>query len=136
MKSTTFVVALALIAVPGFAGPKDEPAVPQYDTKTEAVFDGNVTKAFEVDGVVHITLQTKAETLDIYLAPASFVNLLEIPVREGLKEIEVIGSKVKFKGDELVLARMLKIGKTDYALRDAKGEPNWMWMTRRAPTGE
>jgi hypothetical protein len=60
----------------------------------------------------------------------TFIKLMAMPIRNGLKDVGITGSKVKFEGTDLVLARELRIEKTVLSIRDETGFPNWLWATR------
>lgn len=131
-----------LLAVPGtFAGGKD-PAVaaPAYDTKTEIQFEGSVSEVRQVSSGALIgtflTVKTKAESVDLYLGPVEFIKMFDIQFKNG-DAVEVTGSKVKIDGKDLVLGREVRLGngKTTLVLRDAKGSPNWLWMSKSFPSG-
>jgi hypothetical protein len=129
------IAAIAMIAGIGLYAAK-EPNVPQYDHKTETVLAGSIVKVYESGGTQFAKFETKTESVEVYLAPTSFINMLEIPMKTGQKDIEIVGSRVKFEGQELILARELRIGKNLYALRDRNGNPNWLWMSKTQPTGD
>jgi hypothetical protein len=129
------IAAIAMIAGLALYAAK-EPGTPQYDPKTEAVLAGSIVKVYESGGTLFAKFETRTESLDVYLAPPSFINMLEIPLKNGQKDIEIVGSRVKFEGQDLILTRELRIGKNVYALRDKNGNPNWLWMTRNQPTGD
>ena len=129
-----------LMVMPGvFAGAKD-PAVtaPAYDTKTETQFEAIVGEARQVSSGALIgtflTVKYKGESLDVYLGPDEFVKLFEVQFKAG-HEVQVTGSKVKFEGKDLILAREVEIGKVTLRLRDGQGSPNWLWMKKSFPTG-
>jgi hypothetical protein len=130
-------IAMILGIAAAYAG-KDPVAVPQYDPKTESSFTATIVKVSEVTGAldgVFIKVETKAESYDVYVAPANFVKMLEIPLKVGLN-LEITASLVPYDGNKVMLARDLRIGKNLYSLRDKNGIPNWMWLTKaNAPTG-
>jgi hypothetical protein len=73
--------------------------------------------------------------VDVYVAPADFVKIFDINFKKG-QEIEVTGSKVKFQGEDVILAREIQIGRTTVALRDKDGTPLWQgWVREPLPTG-
>lgn len=129
-----------LLVVPGaFAGGK-EPATPGpvYDAKTEVQFEGVITEVRQVaegplDGV-YLNVKTKAESLELYLAPVQFVKMLDVPLKTG-DTVEVTGSKVNYNSKALILTRELKVGKTGFEFRDKTGSPNWLWITKGFPSG-
>jgi hypothetical protein len=133
------VIAVALLfgATPAFSGEKDlASAVPQYNTKTEVELRGTILKVNEVApgeafAGIHLTIQTKTNaTFDVFVGPADFIKLMKMPFRPGVKDVGVTGSKVKFEGNDLVLAREVRIDNIFLTLRDEKGFPNWLWATR------
>ena len=132
-----FAAMTLILGMAAFAA-KDPAAAPQYDPKTESSFTGTITKVHEAGGAldgVYVTVATKTETHEVYLAPASFVRMLEIPLKTGLT-VELTASSITFEAKPLMLARGLTIGKNQYTLRDRSGVPNWLWLTRNAvPTG-
>jgi hypothetical protein len=136
--SSVMAVALVVGITPVFGGDSDPARVPQYNVKTEIEFRGTIAKMREVPpgnayAGVHLTIQTaKSETFEIYLGPADFIKFVGMPLRQGLKDVTVIGSKVKFEGNDLVLARELRVENSVFSLRDEKGFPNWLWITGTA----
>jgi len=139
---SAIALALTLGVAPGFGGGKDPTVgLPQYNLKTETNFVGTIAKVREVPigeafAGIHVTMQSKSETIEVYLGPADFIKLMGMPLRPGVKDVTVIGSKVKFEGSDLVLARELRIDHTELLLRDEKGFPNWIWAAVGAiPTG-
>ena len=78
---------------------------------------------------LHLTVKTdtgtlKTEAFDIYLGPTAFVKIFAITFAKGDK-IQVVGSKVKFDGVDLVLAREVSRREITFMLRDKNGEPFW-----------
>jgi hypothetical protein len=138
--SSVMAVVLVVGLTPAFGGDKDLAGVPQYNPKTEIEFRGTIAKMSEVPqgnayAGVHLTVQTtKSETFEIYLGPSDFIKLVGMPLHQGLKDVTIVGSKVKFEGNDLVLARELRVEKTVLSLRDEKGFPNWLWLTRTGIT--
>ncbi len=135
------VITLALMTgLPAFGGEKDPGgAVPQYNVKTEVDFKGTIVKVREVPAGnayagVHLTIQSKADTFEVYLGPADFIQMMQVQLNPGEKNVGVTGARVKFEGEELVLARELRIGNMVLTLRDEKGFPSWLWLTRTGIT--
>ena len=132
----TFAMSLPFGMTPAFGGGKDPaPAVPQYNVKSETDFIGTILKVREVPAGeafagIHLTIQGKGEPIDVFLGPADFIKLMAMPLKAGLKDVGITGSKLKFEGNDLVLARELRIEKTVVSLRDETGFPNWLWGAR------
>ena len=128
------LAALVLVAPGVFGASKDPkvPAGPSYDSKTEVTVDANIVGVREVTtGAlqgVFLTVKVKGESMDWYLGPSDFIKLFEVEFKTGA-EVSGVGSKVKFEDKDLVLARMVKIGKVELTLREADGTPYWQWKT-------
>jgi len=122
-----------------FAGGKDPAGpVPAYEVKNEVQITGNVAGVREVTSGplqgIYLMVKTDGRSAEIYLGPADFVKMFDLQFKNG-KEVEVVGSKVKFEDKNLVLGREVTIGPVTMVLRDATGAPNWLWLMKRFPTG-
>lgn len=144
--SSTLIAMLGIWASPAFcadpaSGANKVPAeTAQYDLKTEIPISGSIVKVQEIAAGkdfagVHVTIQSGKDLFDVYLAPASFIKMLDVPLKVGLKDVDVIGSKIAVAGVSLILARELSVAKTTFVLRDSKGAPNWLWAVPQLPTG-
>jgi hypothetical protein len=106
------------------AGPE-----PRYDPATVIDIKATITEIREIaktnplDGL-HFTVKMGTETFDIYVGPADFVKVFDMAFATGDK-IQVIGSKAKLDGAEVVLARELHIGDVTLLLRAKDGTPFW-----------
>ena len=131
----TGILALGfLLALTAF--PRDRE--PAYDTATVIDVMARVTDVWEVapfmplEGV-HLTVKSGSETLDVYVGPADFVKIFGVTFTKG-DRIEVIGSRVMYEGDDVVLASEIRIYDVTITLRDKDGTPYWRNWGRR-PTG-
>jgi hypothetical protein len=103
---------------------------PKYDAGTVIDFGAVVVEVREVQkgnplGGVNLMVRTESDaTWSVYLAPADFVKSFEITFRKG-DNIHVIGSKVKFGADIVVLAREVRRESATLYLRGRNGEPYW-----------
>jgi len=77
----------------------------------------------------HVFVKTgSGETLDVFLGPAKYVKIFNLPLNAG-DRIDLLGSEVKFNGANLVLGRELTKGAVTMILRDDNGTPMWLdWM--------
>ncbi len=134
-RSASSLATLLLASSAAFAA---DPA-PSYNLKTEIEITGTISAVNEIStGAlpgVYLTVKTKNDTLEMYLAPAEFIKIFDVKLKPGA-EITATVSKVKLEDKDIALARVLAIGKVDLILRDAKGTPQWLWMMRPSiPTG-
>ncbi|HVP46862.1 MAG TPA: hypothetical protein VMT32_09770 [Bryobacteraceae bacterium] len=102
---------------------------PRYDVATvidvdATVIDTRVVPQSSPLSGVHLSVKIESETIDVYLGPVEFLKDFDITFAKGDK-IELIGSKVKFDGARIVLARQVRRDETTLYLRDAKGKPHW-----------
>jgi hypothetical protein len=140
MKTIAIPILAAAFAWP-IAGAEITPAgEPQYNVKTVSRLKGVIMEVREVDkgkalAGVHLMIQAKGETaVDVYLGPTDFVKFLKFPLTVGLKDVSVIGSKVKLDGQDVILAREVQVENSSFMMRDEKGAPYWLWE-RELPTG-
>ena len=142
MASLALAALISFAAAPKLAGAdkKMNPA-PSYEVATEStvvVLIADIREVPKTDplGGVHLTVKSKGDTLDVYVAPAEFVKIFDITFKKG-QEIEVTGSKVKFGGEDVILAREIQVDRTTLVLREKDGTPLWQgWITKEPlPTG-
>jgi hypothetical protein len=69
-----------------------------------------------------------SETIDVYLGPANYLKDFEVTFAKG-DRVQVIGSKVKYGGAPVVLARQVRRESTTLYLRDENGTPYWRGRT-------
>jgi DNA/RNA endonuclease YhcR with UshA esterase domain len=120
----SMLVALAL------ASPATQTA-PKYDKSAEVTITGIVTdvKDYEcpISGTMgaHITIKPEqGEPIEIHVAATKFVKSYEMVFAKG-DTVEVVGSKVKFQGNDVVIARELTHGQDTFTFRDKDGKPVW-----------
>lgn len=86
------------------------------------------TKDFQcpVTGTVgsHITVKNETSSIEVHLAPASFMKQYEINIRKG-DNVTVVGSKIMFEGKGALIAKSVAIGNETYNFRDQSGRPLW-----------
>jgi hypothetical protein len=123
---------LALVMKPAAAG---EPAPPKYDLQSETKIKGTVqdvtlpASGHEKDAV-HLVLKIGNDSVDVYLCPKTFLDEMGVEFNKG-DEIAVTGSKVKSGDADLVLARQAQKGNDTLILRDDKGNPVWVWSSKK-----
>ena len=125
------VIALIAATAPAFCQKPANPAVPKYDTTTEATFKGTVEEVRDrqcpVSGGMgsHIILKlSDGKTIEVHLATTKFVQQYELVFNKG-DQVEVVGSKVIFEGVETIFAREIKRGTDTFVFRDKTGAPIW-----------
>src|ERR1700676_1363794 len=108
-----------------------ETGPPKYDLHTEAKMKGTVDEVkLPAKGndreVVHLLMKNGEEVVDLYFCPKAFMDDMGVSFSKG-DELAVTGSKVKYGGADLVLAREVVKGTETLVLRDEKGDPVWNW---------
>ncbi len=142
LKRTLFLFVLLAVAVIAVAQGGPGPHSRMYDPKTERTLAGTVEDVqsqgcmrngccMSRQGGMHLTVKSGSENVEICVGPASFVQQKGFSFAKG-DSIEIIGSKVKMAGKEVVIARKITKDKQTLTLRDAEGVPAW---SGRGPTG-
>jgi hypothetical protein len=102
---------------------------PAYNPAAMVEVVGTVTAVRQVPAGsplegVHLTVKSKAATIDAYLAPADFLKIFKTNFPVG-SEVRIIGSKVTFGNTEVILTYEVNLGATSIILRDGSGAPVW-----------
>jgi DNA/RNA endonuclease YhcR with UshA esterase domain len=136
MRITGIIWAALLMLLMGAAVVSQEKNPPAqqpkyaYDQGTQQTVEGIVTDTQDyscpVSGTVgsHITLKGDVSTIEVHLAPASFMKQYEITVHKG-DRVTVVGSKITFEGKPALIAKTIVLGRDTYNFRDSKGRPLW-----------
>jgi hypothetical protein len=126
-----FAAVLASMPGWGFRDPKEPSADsdPVYDPATLIDITGRIESIRDVAGAnplrgIHLDVTAESKAFDVHLGPASFVKEFESFYQEG-STIQVIGSKVKCRTGDVLLARELRRGGTTLYLREKDGTPLW-----------
>ena len=124
-------IPFATLALAWSALLSGETGPPKYDLHTEAKMKGTVDEVkLPAKGndreVVHLLMKNGEEVVDLYFCPKAFMDDMGVSFSKG-DELAVTGSKVKYGGADLVLAREVVRGTETLVLRDEKGNPVWNW---------
>ena len=132
-----FCVAPWLLALAASSDQKDAAVAdePHYDIGTNVDVVVVVTDVKNVDDSnspmagTHLIVRPESaraggETTDVYLAPLDFLKDFGCHFVKG-DRIQVKGSKVKFNGNNVVLAREVRLESNTVYLRDEHGVPYW-----------
>lgn len=106
----------------------DRDTGPQYDPTTVLSISGTVQDVRELSEPpalkgIHVTLVEK-RAMQVYVAPAPFLRAYAITFAKG-DTLHISGSKVRFRGTDLVLAREVRRDNDVLVVRDEKGNPYW-----------
>lgn len=72
----------------------------------------------------HLVVKFDAETLPVHVGPSAYVEQKGFSFAQG-DQIEVTGSKIKFEGNDVIVAREIKKGDMVLTLRNKQGIPAW-----------
>ncbi len=105
--------------------------VPKYDTTTEVKLKGTITDISERTCPIsgggmgfHFILKTTDQSIEVHVATSKFIKNYEVALNKG-DEVNLVGSKVKFNGEDAILAREVTKGTEVYVFRDKTGKPVW-----------
>jgi hypothetical protein len=131
-----FLVAPFLLGLTASSG-QVEPE-PRYDSATSVDMMTVVADLREVPrgsplSGSHLIVRPESaketsETIDVYLGPATYLKDFEVTFAKG-ERVQVIGSKVKYGGASIILARQVRRDSTTIYLRDEHGIPYWTGRT-------
>ena len=133
MKSYSLILGLILgmlvigVLVIGFGGSQD-PASIRYNASTETTVQGKILHIDEFacpvnDGEMgeHLVLETAKGTVQVHLAASRIMRSVNFPFKVG-EDVAVMGSKIKFRGHQDVIAREIIVGDEIFRLRDSSGQ--------------
>lgn len=132
------VVFLATLGMAALAqgGPTGGRGTPKYDPKTEVTLTGSIEDVQQQPCMgghtgTHLMLKTQSEADEVCLGPATYIQQKGFSFAKG-DQVEVIGSRVKFNGKDVVVARQITKEKQVLTLRNAQGIPAWSGGRRRS----
>ena len=104
-------------------------AMPQYDPATEVTLTGTITNVETQTGRMgwngtHLVVSFGAETLTVHVGPSNYVMQQGFSFAVG-DQIDVTGSRIKFEGSDVLIAREIKKEDKLLTLRNAQGLPAW-----------
>ncbi len=133
MKAFKWILGVATVILIIFltvSKPQRETPV-AYDPATETTIKGVVYEVREQyspvtdDQGVEIKLQTDTGPITVHMAVGRYMRLHGFKFIVG-DQLEVVGSKIHFKGEDAILARqVIRRGNEQFIFRDAKGKPVW-----------
>jgi len=133
MKKVNYIVAAAtviLIVVFSAIEPRRDKTPPTYNAAAETSLTGVVqeTKEFYCpladDQGMHLLLRTAQGNVLVHVAPARFLRTQGIHFNPQ-DQVEVIGTRVRFQGQDAMLAREITRGSEVLIFRDHQGHPLW-----------
>lgn len=138
------MIAAAAVAAPGgfgWRGSRGWSSAGRYDrlfdAKTMTTINGEImslarfTPMKGMTAGVHMKVKTAAETLDVHLGPAWYLESQEADLKAGDK-VEVKGSRITYEKKPAIIAVTIKRGDDVLVLRDTDGFPRWAGWRRGA----
>jgi hypothetical protein len=129
------LVSIATLLIPAAVSAQTA-RMPNYDPNSEVKISGTVQNVQQVTGRhgwagTHLMVKTESETFDVHLGPADYLARKNFSFAKG-DPVEVTGSRMKWNGADVLIAREIsKNGKT-LVLRNAQGIPQWSGGRRRS----
>ena len=107
-----------------------------YNPATTISLEGTITDIEHIANKrgrgygVHIKLQADDNTYDVHLGPSWYINKQDMKLKVN-DHISVMGSKVTYEGEEVIIAARIEKGSEVMMLRDQNGVPEWAGNGRR-----
>ena len=125
----TVLVALSAVGLYAQSGKGLTPGSRMYDPNTETTFKAVVQEVKEVPGPghgtgTHLTVKSGNDVYDVHVGPTWYLKQQKYTFATG-DEVEVTGSKVKYQGADVIIARQIKKDGGVWTLRNARGIPLW-----------
>jgi hypothetical protein len=110
-------------------------AMPRYNTATEVSLKGIVASVETHTGKMgwngtHLLVSFGGEILPVHVGPSNYLAQQGFSFAAG-DEVEVTGSRVKFEGSDVLIAREIRRGEKVLTLRNSEGIPVWSKSKRR-----
>jgi hypothetical protein len=125
------VLSLLLWVTPGLSQktPPEDSSLPKYELDAEmktkgAIDEVNLVTVGKRKDFTELIIKNGDDKIHIYVCPKPFEDEMGINFSKG-DQITVTGSKAKYEGADVILARELVKGEDTLLFRDAKGTPVW-----------
>jgi len=121
--------AVLVLVILLFSRPRHR--VPVYSASNEQTVQGVVQDVQEfccpISGGVgtHLLVKTDHGTLQVHIAPLRFLRNKKLSFSKG-DQIEVVGSRIIYNGQEALIARTVIRGDQTVAFREPNGKPMWL----------
>lgn len=102
---------------------------PVYNSRTETTVTGVVQEVKEIASGgrgtgTHLVVKTDSGVIEVHVGPSWYLKQQNCEFKKD-DRVDVIGSKVKFEGTDVLVARQIKAGDKTWTLRDTQGKPAW-----------
>lgn len=120
------ILALVVMSIMAFT----QNAVPRYDPAQETILKGTVQQVNDyqcpVSGTIgtHISVKTGDQTIEVHLAPATFMKDYGIVIKAG-DSVIVTGMRLTFDGKPAMIAKTVADDRARYRFREDDGRPEW-----------
>jgi len=126
---SAFALVMTVLPVSASNLPGSKANEPAFNPASMVDLEGTITAVRQIPAGsplegVHLTVKSKASTVDVYLAPNDFLKIFKTNFPVGAN-VRVLGSKVNFANADVILSNEVDIGVTEIILRDGSGAPVW-----------
>lgn len=128
---TLVILLVALGQLARAQAPEAKAPAPKYDVHSEVTLKGTITDISErncpISGSMgfHFNLKTAdGSSIEVHVATSKFIKDYEVSLNKG-DQVEVVGSKAKFEGADIIMAREVTRGTDVFVFRFKDGKPAW-----------
>lgn len=102
---------------------------PAYDTNAEFTIKGTVSEVKTHDSIAgyrdeHLVIATEKGDIEVHLAPEVYLAKKGFQFAKG-DEVVVTGSKTRYEGIEVLVAREVTKSGRVLTVRNSRGDPSW-----------
>jgi hypothetical protein len=111
------------------AAKRQETEPPRYDAATYTRISGTIIEVRDIGAPsvlrgIFLVVRVEKRNVEVYLCPAEFLKRFDLKLNAG-DDFQASGSKVRFAGADLLLARDMRRHNDILTLRDEDGAPYW-----------
>lgn len=131
MRIPKIVMGIAVVVLVLLLSTSPRHRVPVYSPSSEGSLQGVVQDVQEfycpISGDVgtHLLVKTDHGTFQVHIAPLRFLRDKRLTFSRG-DQIEVVGSRITYDGQEALIARTMIRGDQTVTVREPNGNPVWL----------
>jgi DNA/RNA endonuclease YhcR with UshA esterase domain len=101
----------------------------KYDKAREERIAGTIAGVEEHHGPggacgIHLMVRMETGSIEVHVAPKEYLEQEGVTFKTG-ESINVTGARASFEGQEVIVARLIRVDGRLFSVRDSEGRPLW-----------